>query len=309
MKTKLIFAAKLALAVAVLAGAVAGVWKLYAKYTKASSDLEENKPVKVSRGRIEVTFQDIGDIISRDYRDIKSGTDGKIISLYVREGDHVKAGEKLVTVRGGRSEAEAYTPVTITAPMPGLAVKCLGGSGSQSANFAQEGDVVTSSYGSNATCIMRIANMSRLGVDLEISENDIVKIKEKAKVEVTLDAIPGVVLPGSITMISPQAEQSGNFRSGSKIFRVAVTLEEINPSMRLGMTARVKAVMDARDNVLKVPLTGVFFDGAKAYAYKKPVGKAKAEKVELKLGLRNEMEVEIVSGVSEGDELLVEKPE
>jgi len=311
MKTKMLFALKLTLAVAVLAGAVAGVWKLYAKYSKDSKGAGDEKPAKVSRGRIEVTFQDIGDIISRDFRDVKSTTDGKIINLYVQEGQEVKAGEKLVTVRGGRSEAEAYTPVTINSPMPGLVVKCVDSANRSSApvKFVQEGDVVSSSYGSNATCIMRIANMARLGVDLEISETDIVKMKKHAKVEVTLDALPGVVLPGSITMIAPQAEQSSGSRGSGKIFRVAVTLDEIHPAMRLGMTARVKAVMDAKDDVLKVPLAAIFFDGSKAFAYRKPAAGAKAERAELKLGLRSEMDAEVVSGVRENDELLMEKPD
>ncbi|NLO92401.1 MAG: HlyD family efflux transporter periplasmic adaptor subunit [Elusimicrobia bacterium] len=311
MKTKIFFALKLLAVAAVAAGAVAGVWKLYAKYTRASAASEVDKPVKVSKGRIEVTFQDIGDILSRDFRDIKSGTDGKIIGLYVNEGQTVKSGDRLVTVRGGRSEAEAYTPVTINSPMPGLVVKCVDSTSrsSQSVKFVQEGDVVSSSYGSNATCIMRIVNMARLGVDLEISENDITKIKKDARVQVTLDAIPGAALPGSISMISPQAEQSGSSRSGNKIFRVAITLDRIDPRIRLGMTARVRAVMDARDNVLKVPLMAVFFEGAQAYAYKAAVNGGKPERVSLKLGLRNEMEVEALSGVSEGDELLVEKPE
>lgn len=303
MKTKLLLAVKIMLGLAVLVGAVGGVWKLYAKYARASAESEAEKPVKVEKGRVEVTFQDIGDILSRDFWDVKSGTDGKIIALYVREGQEVRSGDKLLTVRGGRSEAEAYTPVTITAPKSGLVVKCAEG------KFVQEGDMVSSSYSSNSSCIMRIANMSRLGVDLEISENDIVKIRKNAKVQVTLDALPGVTLPGRITMISPQAEQSGGYYSGSKIFRVEVTLDQIHKDMRLGMTARVRAVMDARDNVLKVPLTGVFFDGAKAFAYKKPQNGGKAERIELRLGLRNEMEVEIISGAREGDELLVEKPE
>jgi len=311
MKTKMILAGKLLLALAVLAGAVGGVWKLYAKYTKASAESEQEKPVKVERGRIEVTFQDIGDIISRDYRDIKSGTDGKIISLYVQEGQQVQAGDRLVTVRGGRSEAEAYTPVTISSPKTGLAVRCVDqeARGSQPQKFAQEGDVVSSSYGSNATCIMRIVNMSRLGVNLDIGENDITKIKKDAKVQITLDAFPGLVLPGSITMVSPQAVESGGWRSSGKAFRVAVTLDQIHPDIRLGMTARVKAVLDAKDNVLKVPLTGIFFDGATAFAYTKPEKGGKAQKVKLKLGLRNELEAEVLSGVKEGEELLVEKPE
>ena len=307
MKTKLIFAAKLALALAVLAGALAGVWKLYGKYT-AVDDAAQEKPVKVERGNVEVVFQDIGDILSRDFRDIKSGTDGKIISLYVQEGQQVQDGEKLVTVRGGRSEAEAYTPVTITAPMSGLAVKCIDNvKDTKGIKFAKEGDVVSSSYGASATCIMRIANMSRLGVDLEIGENDIVKVKKDARVEVTLDAFPGVVLPGSITMISPQAESGKDYSGSSKIFRVAVTLDKIHPGMRLGMTARVKAVMDSRHGVLKASLLAIFFDGAEAYVYKKAA--SGPIKTAVKLGLRNETDAEILSGVKEGDELLVEKPE
>lgn len=307
MKTKIFFAVKLLAAAAVLVGAVAGVWKLYAKYTRAAvgGEQELSSP---SRGDIELLFQDTGAIISRDYRDVKSTTDGKIIGLYVQEGQHVREGDKLLTVRGGRSEAESYTPVTISAPMTGLVVKCPSESSRSGAPFVQAGDVVSSSYGSNATCIMRIVNMSRLGVDLEINESDVVKIKQGAAVTVGLDALPGLELPGRVTMVAPQAEEASGYGRG-KIFRVTLTLDKIDPRLRLGMTARVKAVMERRANVLKLPLSAVFFEGPKAFGYRQAAAGAKPEKVPLSLGLRSELDVEISSGAVEGDKFLTEKPQ
>ena len=108
-----------------------------------------------------------------------------------------------------------------------------------------------------------------------------------------------------MTLVSPQAEKDGN---NLKNFKVEVTLLKTDARLKPGMTARVDGLLDSRKKVLKLALSGVFEEGGKEFGYVADGGKAPV-KTPLKLGLRSEMDVEVLEGVKEGDKLLTEKPD
>ena len=88
-----------------------------------------------------------------------------------------------------------------------------------------------------------------------------------------------------------------------------VSLEKRDPRLKPGMTARVDGLLDARHNVLKIPLSAVFEEDGKEIAYSgAPEDKDKPRKIALKLGLRNETDAEVLEGAKPGEKLLTEKP-
>jgi HlyD family secretion protein len=70
----------------------------------------------------------------------------------------------------------------------------------------------------------------------DLTEIDVVKLKEGDPVVITLDALPGVKLKGSISSIG----QTYSENQGDVVYEVSVTLNETDPAMRWGMTAEVK---------------------------------------------------------------------
>jgi HlyD family secretion protein len=125
-------------------------------------------------------------------------------------------------------------------------------------------------------------------------------------VTVEVDALPESKFPSKVTMVSPQAEKDQN---NLKNFKVEVSLQKTDPRLKPGMTARVDGLLDTRKGVLKIPLSTVFEEKGAEVAYLAPADKkAKPVQKKLKLGLRNETEVEVKDGVKEGEKLLTEKP-
>jgi multidrug efflux pump subunit AcrA (membrane-fusion protein) len=124
-------------------------------------------------------------------------------------------------------------------------------------------------------------------------------------VTIPADALPGTELSGKIDMIAPSAEKDN--RSGVKTFRVEASVLHTVPAMRPGMTARIEAVMEERKNTLKLPIAGLFEEHGSKFAYLYVPG-ASAKKVPVSIGLRNEMDVEILKGLSEGDQVYGDKP-
>lgn len=296
-KAKLIVAA---VVVALLCGAG---WKKY----KSKGAGADSGVVTVERGDIELHFMDSGELTPKLFVDVASKVSGRVIELYVDEGAIVKKGSKLAVIQPGRTEAEAYVPTTLTSPIDGVVMRYQ----DRSANNPQEGrlsklgEYVTGLMESQTpTYLLTVANLSKLIVKMKISEMDILKLKEGMDVKVTVDAVPGQDFPSKVTMVSPQAEKDGN---NLKNFKVEVTLLKSDPRLKPGMTARVDGLLDSRKKVLKLSLSGVFEEAGKEFAYVS--GSGKPAKTELKLGLRSEMDVEVLGGVKEGDKILTEKPE
>jgi HlyD family secretion protein len=295
-----------AIAVAVLVVVLGLVgWKKY----KGKADEAGPGIVTVERGDIELHFMDSGELTPKTFVDVASKVSGRVIELFVDEGARIKKGDKLAVIQPGRTEAEAYVPTTLTSPIDGVVMRYQ----DRSSNNAQEGrlsklgEYVTGLMESQTpTYLLTVADLSKLVVKMKISEMDILKLKEGMDVKVTVDALPGQDFPSKVTLVSPQAEKDSN---NLKNFKVEVTLLKSDPRLKPGMTARVDGLLDSRKKVLKMSLSGVFEEGGKEFAYRKGIAGAKADKAPLKLGLRSEMDVEVLDGVKEGDKFLTEKPD
>ncbi|MBI4677392.1 MAG: efflux RND transporter periplasmic adaptor subunit [Elusimicrobia bacterium] len=295
-----------AVALAVLAGGGFYGYKKYKDRKKAPAD-GDNVAV-VERGDIELHFKDSGELTPKHSVDVAPKVSGRVIELLVDEGSRVKKGDRLAVIQPGRTETEGYVPVAVTSPIDGVVMRYQPkGSYQQESTLAKLGDYVIGLMEStNPTYLMTVADISKLVVKMKISEMDILKLKEGMGVTVEVDALPESKFPSKVTMVSPQADKDQN---NLKNFKVEVSLLKYDTRLKPGMTARVDGLLDTRKGVLKIPLSAVFEEKGKEVGYLSPADKkAKAAKVPLKLGLRNETDVEVKDGVKEGQKLLTEKP-
>ncbi len=293
---------------AVLAAALGGGgWWGYQLYQKTSSVEVEIEKVQVSKGDLETKFQDIGDIYPKDMLEVYPRVSGRVDKLLTAEGAIVKKGDKLAVVSPGQSESDKFLPVDVFAPMSGTVMRCTGNQsyyGTDSSMAKVDQRVSGLSDTGNPTCLMQIADFTRMIVKLSVSEMEVLKLKREMPVKVSIDALPSMDLSGRISLISPKSDQG---RGGSKSFNVEVSIDQKNLNIKSGMTGRIEAVMESRKNTLKMPISGLFEEPGRQFAYLyTPNGKSK--KVNLKIGLRNETEVEILSGLQEGATVYTDKP-
>lgn len=300
--------AKLAVAAVVVAALGAAGFKYYESKKSAPPDADDT--AKVEKGDVENHFVDAGELTPKVYVDVAAKVSGRVTEVSVEEGQLVKKGDKLAVIQPGRTEAEKYVPLTVTAPIAGTVMRYQdqGASTMQEGKIAKLGDYVSGLLDtSNPTYMMTVADLTRLIVKMKISEMDVLKLREGMPVKVTVDAIPGKTFPARVTLISPQAELD---RNNLKNFKVEISLEKADERLKPGMTARVDGLLEARKGVVKIPLAAVFDDGDKEYAYLQPATKdAKPKKVEVKLGVRSDLDAEVLSGVSAGQVVLTQNPD
>ncbi|HNN50197.1 MAG TPA: efflux RND transporter periplasmic adaptor subunit [Pseudomonadota bacterium] len=159
--------------------------------------------------------------------------------------------------------------------------------------------------------LMVVADMSTLIAKVELNQIDVAKVRLDQDVTLTLDALPGKNYHAKVSKIAPAAITPKG--KETDIFPVEATLDagalaDIKP----GMTADVKFHIDVRKGVLKLPIEAVTKEDGKHFVSKlveKQPGQAKvADKIEVKVGVRNDREQEIVSGVAESDEVVIRPP-
>jgi HlyD family secretion protein len=152
-----------------------------------------------------------------------------------------------------------------------------------------------------------IADMSDLIFKGTVDEIDVGKLSGKMQARIKVGALPTDVVTGRVQRIAPQAQQ----KEGATLFDVEIELDPNQKiTLRAGYSANADVIIREKKDVLVVPERLVTFeDGGKKTFVEVPGADAKAEpkKVEVKTGISDGLNVEIVSGLSKGAKV-VERP-
>ena len=196
---------------------------------------------------------------------------------------------------------------TIIASMDGVITK----------RYVEAGELITSAIGSfsSGTAIFQISDLATMLVKINVNEVDINKTKVGLPVDVMIDSAKNITFPGHVRKVSPSAmagandQASSNNNRGQSVikFAVEVQIDRSDPRLKPGMSARCAVIVDRRKNVLRLPtdcVTGTGDAGKTQIVTTtmkdgKPVETAAPHNV--KIGLRGDDFVEIVSGLKEGD--------
>ena len=172
---------------------------------------------------------------------------------------------------------------TVTAPITGVVL---------------ERRVETGDLASPQLRLFTLGDLSTLVVRVPVSELDVTALREGGPAEVTLDALPGRTLQGSIRRIFPAAD------STTRLVPVEVALTGASARQaKPGFLARVMFRLEPRSNVLLIPGTAVLENPRGAVVYVVQNGKSALRSVER--GGTFEGRVEITSGLAVGDSVVV----
>jgi multidrug efflux pump subunit AcrA (membrane-fusion protein) len=143
-------------------------------------------------------------------------------------------------------------------------------------------------------------------VRAQVEEKDLHLIHPGLKGKVTVTGFPDLKLPAEVTDVSALPLAGGNYE-----VKLHVDLGKEAAAVMPGMTCSAKLVPILKKDALLVPSSAVFADEADEDAhYVYLAGKnAKGEKRAVKLGTATGGKTEILEGLSEGDEILLAKPE
>ncbi len=128
-------------------------------------------------------------------------------------------------------------------------------------------------------------------LELQVDEYDIVKIKKGQTILVTLDSYKGQVFEASVTKVNPIMNER------SKTFTVEAEFVKQPPTLYPNLTLEANIIIQIKKNVLTLPRKFIIDD--------EYVIKENGDKVKIQTGLKDYKIVEIISGISEKDELVI----
>jgi len=185
--------------------------------------------------------------------------------------------------------ALSYT--TITAPRDGIILE----------KYVEQGTIVTSGRSSVAEgmSIVKLGDLSTMYVDVEVDETDLADIKTGQKVEIEVESVADKTFTGSVARVNPQATTTSN------ITTVKVEIEVLDHDERLipGLSATCDFLAGEKSDVLALPTKAVRKREGKSYVL--VLAEPNAITVPVEVGLEGDDTIEIVSGLNEGDRVLL----
>jgi HlyD family secretion protein len=142
-----------------------------------------------------------------------------------------------------------------------------------------------------------LADLSELQIVVGVDEIDVAEISEGQDVVISVDALPGEVIPAHVQKIAPVASQTG----GVKVYQVTIVLDDTDLPLRIGMSAAADITIDALDDVLLVPNWAIRIDRGTGKTLVNLVRDDTVEEVVIEIGVRGSDASQVLSGLGEGD--------
>jgi HlyD family secretion protein len=153
--------------------------------------------------------------------------------------------------------------------------------------------------------LLILPDISRMVVETRVRETDIHKVERNQSVVIRVPAYPELRLSGQVTLVGTLAQEERE-RRGAKFFQVTVLVNESEPRLRPGMTARVEVQVEERARALFVPVEAVFEKDGRSICYALERGRLRPR--EVVLGPSNQDFVVVEKGLRRGDRVALRDP-
>ncbi len=157
--------------------------------------------------------------------------------------------------------------------------------------------VIQANTMNDGTTVATVANMNDLIFDGNIDETEVGALSEGTPMHIRIGALQGFDTEAALEYISPKAVEN----NGANQFEIKAAVKVTGDhKIRSGYSANAEIVLERAEQVLSVPESALEFDGDDTFVYRK-TGADKYERLQVGTGLSDGVNIEIKSGLSEGD--------
>jgi HlyD family secretion protein len=168
------------------------------------------------------------------------------------------------------------------------------------------GDAVSSILvlGSQATLVMTLGDVSEVYVKGKVDEADISKVYLGQAARIVVESLKDKKFEGKVTKISPLGVEKDNVTT----FEVRVSIHNPSGELKANMSANAEIILEEKKGVLLIPEAAVIYDKDRKASLEIPDPKAEKgrRKVSAKLGISNGVKTELIEGVKEGDQVVLQ---
>ncbi len=273
-----------------------------AKFSLMMSETRLNDLIKITLPRQDQTMRDSATRTALALEKAKTtlplALSQKKLALEKAKYDSEKAVERLAKLKRDRNL------LTVTAPSDGIVYygKCFRGQWATSPQVATR--LIRGGAIPPEEVILTIVNPTSLFVRASVDEKDLPHVRVGQKARISATAAPDSKSSGKVDQVTSVPISAGSFEA--KVALDASSAAGVMP----GMACTVKLVPYQKPDALAVPATAVFteeLDDDKQYVYQ-PNKDGKPEKRSVTIGKTSGGKTEILAGLQEGDEILLDKP-
>ena len=168
------------------------------------------------------------------------------------------------------------------------------------------GDAVSSILvlGSSATLVMTIGDTSQVYVKGKVDESDIGRVYLGQPARIKVESFKDKTFKGVVTKISPMGVEKDNVTT----FEVRVSIDNPGGELKAEMTANAEIILDEHKNVLQIPEGAIIYDKDRNASVEvpDPKGKDGQRKVAINIGISNGAKTEVLKGLNEGDQVILQ---
>ena len=168
------------------------------------------------------------------------------------------------------------------------------------------GDAVSSILvlGSSATLVMTLGDTSEVYVKGKVDESDIGRVYLGQRARIKVESFKDKTFDGKVTKISPMGVEKDNVTT----FEVRVSIQNPGGELKAEMTANAEIILEEHKNVLQIPEGAILYDKDKKASVEvpDPKGKDGKDKVAINIGISNGAKTEVLSGLKEGQEVVLQ---
>jgi HlyD family secretion protein len=168
------------------------------------------------------------------------------------------------------------------------------------------GDAVSSILvlGSSATLVMTLGDTSSVYVKGKVDESDIGRVYLGQPARIKVESFKDKTFNGVVTKISPMGVEKDNVTT----FEVRASINNPGGELKAEMTANAEIILEEHKGVLQIPEGAILYDKDKKASVEIPDPKAKdgKDKVAVNIGISNGAKTEVLSGLKEGQEVVLQ---
>ncbi|HEX7364481.1 MAG TPA: efflux RND transporter periplasmic adaptor subunit [Dehalococcoidia bacterium] len=211
------------------------------------------------------------------------------LSLQDEQQYHIDLAKALVTLGNSKDN---FLKTAILAPFDGTVVSV----------GVKKNDVLSAvDYASKVA--VQLVDTSQIKFEGQVDEIDILKIKTGQSATISVDAVPNKTFTGTVSFISPYGTADTN---NVVKFPVTIKLDPTDVELKGSLTATADISVYSVENVLLVPLSAVTTTSEGSFVTISDEATGREEKRQVTLGGKNLQFAEVLSGLKEGDTVIVE---
>jgi HlyD family secretion protein len=316
-----------------IAAAIAAEKTQEAAVEHAKADLEQKR---LDFDRAQGLYQ-AGIMAKQDYDAKKAAYDTDVATLAQNEAAVAQAKANTASARGHMNtqvsnltaNVDLFNKTIAVAPFDGIVTNLP----------VREGEtVVPGIQDTNGSVLMTLADVSVITAEVKVDETDIVNVAIGQSADVSVDALPGKIFKGHVTLVGDQAllrstgvatSQSTSGQEEAKDFKVVVTLDNPAEELRPGLSTTAKITTAQKNDVVTIPIQALALrapdDGTKkggnavqaataansaqkqvqgVFVVRDDKGKLRVHFIPVTTGITGTTDIEITGGLQPGDEIV-----